>query len=197
MVPLGIGLLGLLLGAIALFMSLSNSSKIAGLPALSDSVAAAAKASSDAKAEADGLASKVDANTAAISGLRDAAQTAFNQVKDAIGQLTTEVAAMKSSGGRAGGTARSGGATETSTAVAGQGGIHVVASGDNLSKIATKYGVTLKEIEDANPGVDSNHLRIGQKITIPAARSGGAPRGGSTSTPAPATSATPATAVAP
>ena len=46
---------------------------------------------------------------------------------------------------------------------------HVVKSGDNLYRIATNYGVTLNQLQAANPGVNAQSLRIGQKLVIPQA----------------------------
>ena len=43
-------------------------------------------------------------------------------------------------------------------------GEHVVAKGETLGSIAKKAGISLKAIQDLNPGVDSNKLRIGQKL---------------------------------
>jgi len=50
---------------------------------------------------------------------------------------------------------------------------YVVKAGDSFGKIAhATYGnqkaATLKAIEQANPGVDSRHLKIGQKLNLPA-----------------------------
>jgi len=44
---------------------------------------------------------------------------------------------------------------------------HVVVKGDSFYTLAKKYGVTSRAIADANPGVDSTKLKIGQKIKIP------------------------------
>jgi len=49
-----------------------------------------------------------------------------------------------------------------------------VVSGDKLSSIAKKHGVSLKALEAANPGVDSRKLKVGQKLQIPAPTTGGA-----------------------
>lgn len=43
-----------------------------------------------------------------------------------------------------------------------------VQAGDTLSAIAKKHGVSLKALTEANPGVDSRRLKIGQTINIPA-----------------------------
>jgi LysM repeat protein len=45
--------------------------------------------------------------------------------------------------------------------------VHEVAKGDTLTSVAKKYGVSVKAIEEANPGVDPKALKIGQKILIP------------------------------
>ncbi len=47
-------------------------------------------------------------------------------------------------------------------------GVHVVESGDTLSSIANRYGVSLSQLMAANPGVDPRRMRIGQHIVIPA-----------------------------
>jgi LysM repeat protein len=43
-----------------------------------------------------------------------------------------------------------------------------VRSGDNLSKIAKRHGVTVKAIQQANNMGSSVAIRAGQTITIPA-----------------------------
>ena len=44
---------------------------------------------------------------------------------------------------------------------------HKIKSGDMLSKLASKYNTTLKDILAKNPGVDPRKLRIGYKLFIP------------------------------
>ena len=44
---------------------------------------------------------------------------------------------------------------------------YAIAKGDTLTTIAKAHHVTLKELEATNPGVDSKHLKIGQKLVIP------------------------------
>jgi len=45
---------------------------------------------------------------------------------------------------------------------------YTVVKGDSFSTIGRKFSVTVKAIADANPGVDSTKLQIGQKLVIPA-----------------------------
>lgn len=56
----------------------------------------------------------------------------------------------------------------SSTAASGgtQSVTHVVKGGENLSRLAKKYGTTVKAIRDAN-GMKSNEIRVGQKLKIP------------------------------
>lgn len=48
---------------------------------------------------------------------------------------------------------------------------YVVVRGDTLGKIAKRNGVTLKTLEEANPGVVPTRLKVGEKLSIPAASS--------------------------
>jgi peptidoglycan DL-endopeptidase LytF len=45
---------------------------------------------------------------------------------------------------------------------------YTVAKGDSFYTVAKKFGVTIKAIEAANPGVEPTKLQIGQKLQIPA-----------------------------
>jgi murein DD-endopeptidase MepM/ murein hydrolase activator NlpD len=47
-----------------------------------------------------------------------------------------------------------------------------VESGDSLGTIAEQFGLSLAELQAANPGVVSESLRVGQKINIPVILSG-------------------------
>ncbi|MGH7458602.1 MAG: D-alanyl-D-alanine carboxypeptidase/D-alanyl-D-alanine endopeptidase [Longimicrobiaceae bacterium] len=47
---------------------------------------------------------------------------------------------------------------------------HVVGPGDTFEGIARRYGVTVAEIERANPGVDPRRIQIGQEVAVPGAR---------------------------
>ena len=86
---------------------------------------------------------------------------------------------------------------------------HTVASGDTLSKIARKYGITVRELQQANGGADKlKTLRIGQTLALPGAvEAEEAPVSDAAAalselkaaqaTPAPVVTATPAKASAP
>lgn len=44
---------------------------------------------------------------------------------------------------------------------------HVVEPGDTLYELSKDYGVSVQEIEQANPGIDAYNLQIGQQVKIP------------------------------
>jgi LysM repeat protein len=52
---------------------------------------------------------------------------------------------------------------------------YVIAKGDILEKIASKFHVTVKAIIEANPGIEPTKLKVTQKIHIPAPASPAAP----------------------
>lgn len=49
----------------------------------------------------------------------------------------------------------------------GEGRVHTIQSGDTFSGLARQYGVRIRDLEEANPGVNPNRLQIGQEIRIP------------------------------
>jgi len=49
---------------------------------------------------------------------------------------------------------------------------YAVRKGDSFARIAKAQAVTVKALQQANPGVDSRKLRVGQKIQIPAPAGG-------------------------
>jgi membrane-bound lytic murein transglycosylase D len=60
--------------------------------------------------------------------------------------------------------------------------IHTIHSGDTLSVLALRYGVSVDKIAGANPGIDPRYLKIGGRLRIPVYRDaephqGGAPAG--------------------
>lgn len=61
------------------------------------------------------------------------------------------------------------------TGVEGAGQTYQVASGDSLSKIAARFGVSAREIMELNKIKDANKIRIGQKLLLPSYASEQAP----------------------
>ncbi len=57
---------------------------------------------------------------------------------------------------------------DTSSAPSTAPGVYLIESGDNFAKVASKLGISLQTLLDANPGVNPRALQIGQKINVPA-----------------------------
>jgi len=55
----------------------------------------------------------------------------------------------------------------TEPVTGGSGTEHVIKSGDQLSTIARRYGVTVQAIVDANPSVKPRNLKVNDKLVIP------------------------------
>ena len=51
------------------------------------------------------------------------------------------------------------------------GDVHIVAKGETLSSIAAHYNVTVAGLKSANNITDERKLRVGQKLSIPSAKS--------------------------
>lgn len=45
--------------------------------------------------------------------------------------------------------------------------LHTITNDDTMLGIAFKYGITLEELQAANPGVDSHYLSVGKQLIIP------------------------------
>jgi LysM repeat protein len=69
--------------------------------------------------------------------------------------------------------------------------VYPVASGDTLNAIAKRYGLTVRELIEANDISDPNLLQVGQKLVIPGVAHPPGP------SPDPGTGAAPATGIAP
>jgi LysM repeat protein len=74
-----------------------------------------------------------------------------------------------------GGAAAGGDGIRTDDGVEGAGQTYQVASGDSLSKIAARFGVSAREITELNKIKDANKIRVGQKLLLPSYASEQAP----------------------
>ena len=149
-----VGVVALILGAVALVKVSSVGKRVDDL---TDKLAGIETDSRNAAASAD-KASKD------IVSLTRSTQSAFDSIGPEIGNLKASIAkleeaakaravAPKAAKGGAGGEA-----------VAAGPGEYVVKPGDTGTKIAKATGVSLGELEAANPGIDWKRLRVGQKI---------------------------------
>ncbi len=66
-------------------------------------------------------------------------------------------------------------APKPAPAAASAPGVYQVADGDTFWSVAKRLGVDPVQLAEANPGVDSRHMSIGQSLNVPAAASPAAP----------------------
>lgn len=154
--PLIVGIVGFTLGAAGLVLGIKAKGEA---QKASEAAAAAQQSASEVGAAVAGKAAKadVDAVAADLNAVKQGVDANNKTFGDAIAALQAAVAKKAAAPAGEGKTAGKG------SAPAGPGE-YVVVSGDNLSRIAKKVGISLKALQDLNPGVDATKLRIGQKL---------------------------------
>ena len=95
-----------------------------------------------------------------VSSLESRLKSNISSLKNDVGQSYNRIEQMIR------GLAPENGAV-TSTSKGTEGFIHVVDSGETLSKIASDYGVSLDEVISVNDIKDAAKIQIGQEIIIP------------------------------
>ena len=94
--------------------------------------------------------------TTGVEGSSDPAPQAAEEQKKDAGSTTTSTDRQTTSTGE----------TNTSTTPASGRKTYTVRPGDTLAGIAESTGVSVEEIQELNPGVDSNSLSIGQDLKL-------------------------------
>ena len=151
--PLIVGILGFALGATGLVLGI----KAKGAAQAASDEAAAAKASvAELGAALAGKANSADVQAIAadLAATKQSTEANEKALADQIAALQKVASAPK---------AATKGADGKAAAAAGPGE-HVVAKGETLASIAKKAGLSLKALQDLNPGVNANRLQIGQKL---------------------------------
>ena len=148
--PLIVGIVGFALGAAGLVLALK--AKSAAELAKADAAAAATQvADLTGQLASKASAADVAALQSTFGEFKTATETNNKAFGDSIAQLQ---AAVKS---------KAVASSSKGSAAVGPGE-YSVAKGDTLGGIAKKSGISLKALQDLNPGVDATKLRIGQKL---------------------------------
>lgn len=152
--PLIVGIVGFALGAAGLVLAM----KAKG--AAEAAAAAAAKASDAASEVQAALAAKANAAdltaiNAELGNIKSGIDANNKTFSDAIAQIQAGLKAKTA-------TATTGG--NSNGKVAAGPGTYAVQKGDTLSGIAKKAGLSLKALQDLNPGVNANKMQIGQVL---------------------------------
>ena len=157
--PLIVGIVGFALGAAGLVLGLkaktaAEAATGTALAAQQDTAKVSAELQSKAAAtELAAIGTEINAIKAGIAENNKLTQDAITALQTAVKKPTVVANA----------TGTNGGTKATVTAGAGE---YIVAKGDTLGGIAKKAGISLKVIQDLNPGVNANKMQIGQKLKI-------------------------------
>ncbi|MSU70087.1 MAG: LysM peptidoglycan-binding domain-containing protein [Opitutaceae bacterium] len=96
-----------------------------------------------------------------IVSLTRSTQDAITQIGQMIGDANAKIAKIEEGARR---PAAKGGSKEPVVAGPDE---YVIKGGDTFSKVGKAHGCSASDIAAVNPGVDSSHLRVGQKIKLP------------------------------
>ena len=191
--PLGVAIVGVVLGAAALFIAINSANRAS---AVEETYRSGIEKTAAISIEMEKISRNMEALEANLKDVREVApqvevlrketQTALNALNGFITQnreliaknrtALTELASRQTAAPApaprptvtAATPAQQGSSTTAATpAASGDGKIHTIKAGENFSVIAKKYGKSTADIEKANPGVDSRRLQIGQEIRIP------------------------------
>lgn len=129
--------------------------------------------SRSSKEAVDAVKAKMDTDLGAASQLGNEVQTLATRSQNAFTTLNREVASLreqlsntvaKASEPKAQAGAKKGEKAEQPLDP--NGTYHKIKPGDFLSRVAKQYGTTVEAIEQLNPGLDSKHMKLGQKIRV-------------------------------
>jgi len=149
-----VGVLALIFSAFALIRTNSVGKRV---DAMNDSLSGIENKANDAAAAAD----KANQN---IAKLQTSVQSAFDSIGPEIGSIKASIQKLEDAA-KARPVAQVKGPKGAGGEPAAAGpGEYVVKPGDTGTKIAKATGVSVAELEAANPGIDWRKLRVGQKI---------------------------------
>lgn len=152
--PLIVGIVGFALGAAGLVLALkAKGSAEAAMTAATKAADTASEVSAAVAQKAN--AADLTAINAELGNIKSSADTNNKSFQDAIAALQAAVKAKAA--------APTTGGAGSKAVVAGPGSV-AVQKGDTLSGIAKKAGISLKALQDLNPGVNANKMQIGQVL---------------------------------
>jgi len=164
MLPVGgivVGVIGLLLGGIALLQIQTVKKTLTEHQLKVDMV-------DGIKAQAESAAATADKADKNVGGLRTETVKAFNDVGEAIGQIRGSIAKIEEAQKKPAPVVETKGGKKGGGPVVAGPGEYVVKGGDTGAKIAKANGVSLADLMAVNPGVNWNKLAPGNKVKLPA-----------------------------
>ena len=155
-----VGVIGLLLGGIALVQLSKVKQTVADHEVKLATI-------DGVKATAEGAAATADKAKADLAQLSRSTQDAFNQVGPALTGLREDVTKIQESLKKAPPVPANGKGGPKAAPVAGPGEYVVKAGDASGAKIARDHGVSLADLQAVNPGVNWSKLKIGDKLKLP------------------------------
>jgi LysM repeat protein len=151
--PLIVGIVGFALGAAGLVLGLKAKT---AAEAATGTALAAQQDTAKVSAELQSKAAATELAAAEINAIKAGIAENNKLTQDAITALQTAVKKPVVAANATG--------TNGAKSVAVGPGEYAVAKGDTLGGIAKKVGLSLKVLQDLNPGVNPNKMQIGQKL---------------------------------
>jgi len=165
-----LAVVSLIVGILGLVKATKLEKRVDDLSALSGRMDTVENSAKKAATDAERASSRINGLIVDTNRTLDQVGSEIAALKTSVSGVQKQVADLETRGPRsssttaaAGGSAGSGPAPGTLA----EDGTYLIKAGDTLGKVAGQFGLTLAEIERANPGVDSRRLRIGQKIVVP------------------------------
>jgi len=186
LIALALAVLGIVLGAAGLYFGLAASQRINPLTEALDKGTSSADGLARDVAALETRLSELSAQNTELKKSLDRMRLYSNQseqaVKQVVGAVKDNRAEIVKLANRINDAATQGVRTvrtdevsssastasdQTVSAGSGSAGTYTIESGDTFGRIATKLGVDLQDLLDANAEADPRRLRIGQVINIP------------------------------
>ncbi|MCD8483048.1 MAG: LysM peptidoglycan-binding domain-containing protein [Verrucomicrobia bacterium] len=192
LIALAVGAAGLLFGLAGMYMANQAGKRAQALSAAVEEVLARPDASAELKAALadidsrlvtfgdqivrlnnvdrqlqDGLRRTTEATGTELRTMREALAETRTAVGD-LSRVVTDLREVAASSPRVAASSASAAAGSSAPAVTADGmRVHTVRSGENPSRIAAAYGVTVEAIMQANPGLNPQRMQVGQQIVVP------------------------------
>ncbi|NCG08606.1 MAG: LysM peptidoglycan-binding domain-containing protein [Verrucomicrobia bacterium] len=167
--PLALAVLALVIGGAGLYFGLNANQALRSLQEMRNTeegaLAKSAQEVANLKDSVKGLTDRNKDIESAVSRLRAYGNERDKRIKNLTLEVDKKRDRTEAKADAIVGNASQSNSTAVSPTVA--VGNYPIQSGDTFSSIASKSGVKLQALLDANPGVDPRRLRIGQTITIP------------------------------
>ena len=175
-IPIGIGILGIIIGGLALIIAFVVRGKVDRFTTKVDSDIEEIHATVSKAAAEQGIGGEGSKDAEALrqelSLLREEMARKFEALEQKDKSLEDAVVAINNrvNGRRPAAPAPVNSGTTGSSAAAPASGEYVIQNGDTFTKIAKKVGCKVSELTALNPDIEPARLRVGQKIKVPANR---------------------------